>query len=784
MTVKTGNVQGGSGETVFGQASALVLFLFSFVLFPFCHPAARASGTDTFSVKHQTLTWLSPGENALGSMPLGNGDIGLNVWVERSGDILFYIAKSDAWCENGRLLKLGRIRITLSPNPFADSSSFRQELSLREGYITLSTGRAGTASRLRLWVDANNPAIITEIESAVPTSIRVNLELWRTHRREMTSTDETESAYGLHGPGATPVVVEADSILPHGANRLAWYHRNHRSVWKSNLSLQDLEEGMRTQVDPLLGRTFGGVIEGKGFRAIADTILQSVHPERRSDLLIHLRTTTDVSPEKWLYETDREIKRILSLKLSETFDTHRKWWENFWKRSSIVVSSLDPSAHRVAETVTRGYMLQRYMNACGGRGTFPIKFNGSLFTVDTYDRPDTTKRFDADYRLWGGPYWFQNTRLTYWPMLSAGDTDLMTPFFRMYTGVLPLRRHATQCYYGHAGAFFPEVMNFWGTYTDGNYGRDRTGKPSGLTDNRYIRYYWTGGLELSLMMLDFAEFTGSQTFVRDTLVPLASEVLAFFDQHWPRDSNGTIRFEPAQALETYQRAVNPMPDVAGIRVVAERMLALPHTFTSPAQRDQWARLMAALPPLPTRVVDGDTLLAPAAEYGESANIENPELYAVFPFRFFGIGKPDLDKARRTYKHRPYTMNGGWQQHAIQAAYLGLAQEAGRLVAQNFGISDTLCRFPAFWGPNYDWTPDQDHGSVAAIALQRMLIQYEGKTILLLPAWPPEWDVTFRLHVPYRTTIECTVRGRKVVKLLVTPESRRRDILSPDYVVAH
>ncbi len=31
------------------------------------------------------------------SMPLGNGDIGLNVWVDPGGDLLFYISKTDAW---------------------------------------------------------------------------------------------------------------------------------------------------------------------------------------------------------------------------------------------------------------------------------------------------------------------------------------------------------------------------------------------------------------------------------------------------------------------------------------------------------------------------------------------------------------------------------------------------------------------------------------------------------------------------------------------------------------
>jgi len=109
--------------------------------------------------------------------------------------------------------------------------------------------------------------------------------------------------------------------------------------------------------------------------------------------------------------------------------------------------------------VSQGYALQRYVNACAGRGDCPIKFNGSIFTVDGRRGK---MAYTADYRAWGGPYWFQNTRLIYWPMIAAGDFDLMEPFFRMYVSTLALARARTPIYFGHEGAFFPETMYFWG----------------------------------------------------------------------------------------------------------------------------------------------------------------------------------------------------------------------------------------------------------------------------------------------------------------------------------
>ena len=50
-------------------------------------------------------------------MPLSGGDLGLNVWVE-GDDLLFYIGHPDSRIENEKLVKLGRVRMTLSPSPF------------------------------------------------------------------------------------------------------------------------------------------------------------------------------------------------------------------------------------------------------------------------------------------------------------------------------------------------------------------------------------------------------------------------------------------------------------------------------------------------------------------------------------------------------------------------------------------------------------------------------------------------------------------------------------------
>jgi hypothetical protein len=428
--------------------------------------------------------------------------------------------------------------------------------------------------------------------------------------------------------------------------------------------------------------------------------------------------------------------------------------------------------HGPAFIVTRGYALQRFVAACAGRGAYAIKFNGSLFTADWKERGT---QVNADYRRWGGCYWFQNTRLPYWAMLASGDFEMMRPLFAMYQRALPLSEARTQKYFDHKGAYFPETMYFWGTPAMCDYGWDRSDKPDGFLRNSYIRYYWSGGLELTALMLDYYDHTQDEAFLRDTLLPLAGPIVTFFDQHYPRDEQGKIRFEPAQSLETWHEAVNPLPEIAGLKYVLSRMVELPEKAVDSATKKQWQRMLDELPPLPAAKEDDRTYLLPALEFSDRSNSENPPLYAVFPYRLFGLGKPDLEVGRLTFEKRRVKGTGGWRQDSIQAAYLGLTDTARAYVTQNFSRWHGDARFPAFWGPNADWIPDQDHGSVALTALQRMLLQVEGDKILVLPAWPADWNVSFKLHAPLGTTVEGRYVDGKLQQLTVTPQHRRADV---------
>ena len=62
-----------------------------------------------------------------------------------------------------------------------------------------------------------------------------------------------------------------------------------------------------------------------------------------------------------------------------------------------------------------------------------------------------------------------------------------------------------------------------------------------------------------------------------------------------------------------------------------------------------------------------------------------------------------------------------------------------------------------------------------IGLQEMLLQTDGQRMLLFPAWPKEKDVHFKLHAPNNTTVEAELKDGKLVKLIVLPEERKKDV---------
>jgi alpha-L-fucosidase 2 len=750
----------------------LILALAALVLWPGC----VKKFDNLAALTAYDVVWDRAGHGSKDSMPAGNGDIGLNVWTEEgTGSVCVLIGKTDAWDDSGRLVKVGKVRVKVEPNPFGPGRRFSQRLHLADAAVEIVAGEGRNEARLKVWADANLPVVHVEARVPPPSVVTAAIEPWRLAPEEL--KDELVSGLNYWRDLFGPTVVRPDVVVDEpGRDRLVWYHANVETPsFAKALAMQGLEKaGVR---DPLRERVFGGLVEGEGFVKDGRMSLRNDGGAVRL-LNVHVLTSEPSTPARWLGAIEADQARAAAA-AGGAWTAHRAHWREFWNRSWIYVATAPGVTVKTplgeepqGQVVTRGYVLQRFVSACAGRGAYPIKFNGSLFTVEE----EGAEGF-ADYRRWGPGYWWQNTRLPYMSMPASGDFDLTRPFFDMYAGLLPLSDFRTRLYFGHGGAYFPECINFWGivfpeTWGD-KYLADMTER---IQASGYHKYEWVGGLEMAAAMLEYYSYTRDEAFLREKALPFAAAMMTFFDEHYRTGPDGRLDMTPSQALETWWDCTDPMPEVAGLHELVKVAKTLPAGLVPDAFKALLARLGPKLPDIPTREIDGARLLAPAARFAKKSNVENPELYAVYPFRLYGLGKPDIELAVRALDRREDRGHFGWRQDDIFMALLGLADQAGRGLVERAAKWDPRHRFPAFWGPNYDWTPDQDHGGVLMKTLQVMLLQAEDRVLRLLPAWPAGWDADFKLHAPYRTVVEGSVRGGRLAALKVTPGSRASDVL--------
>ena len=196
------------------------------------------------------VVWNSPSGDPAGSMPIGNGEVGLNVWVESNGDLVFYISRTDAWSECNRLLKLGRIRVHLSPSPLATGTAFRQALKLRDGQIEITAGDA----ILHVFVDADSPVIHVTGTGSVSRTVTATIENWRTEKHILKG-NELASSWTMQAAPAEIEVAESADVFTGSAAAVTWYHRNESTIVPLTLKHQGLESLSALVSDPLLHRT-------------------------------------------------------------------------------------------------------------------------------------------------------------------------------------------------------------------------------------------------------------------------------------------------------------------------------------------------------------------------------------------------------------------------------------------------------------------------------------------------------------------------------------------------
>lgn len=770
------------------------------------------------------IVWDHQSKNSSGSMPLVGGDLGCNVWVE-NGNILIYAQKSGSLSENGEYLKLGRFRIRLDPNPFINPADFRQELKLEDGNVEIEVKNDKEESTfLKLWVDVFSSTLHVDIESDVASDITVFYENWRTEDKMLLDVSDRSrerfTCFNLEGyPGKVVRVKDSIRFTDHG---ILFYHRNPRVklIPEILIAQQDLQNYSDEINDDIRNRTFGGFISGEGLEyAGTDSGQYQITPYKSWKLKSknpgkehHISMVSHIAQADSANDWERELS---AKALSESknrdieFEKTISWWHEFWNRSHIFINQNDPDPDNPVWQMARNYQLFRYQLGGNVSGEYPTKFNGGNLIFDPV-LVDDIANYDPDWRQWGGAvHTAQNQRLLYWPMLKSGDFDVILPQFELYRKGLPGATARVERHFGHKGAVFSEYMSAsgvamgsgWGWEGNGHRGRGTEipfGDPratgargyndlveEGVMANQSIAYHWESQVEHAYMILEYHRFTGNNI---SSYIPFIKSALIFFDEHYQKrqkmrngkslDDNGKLVIYPSTACESYRGARNPSDLLAGLNACLSYLQELSEDYISSEEKKYFQEFQDRVPYYPFDVVEDLPVLKPAESWIKESNQELPQFYPLFPFNQFQIGDPEIQTFKNSYKVAPDFRKGtviSWHQDGIQFARMGMTNEAADYNVRK--LQDSERRYPTFWGPGHDWVPDHNWGGSGMIGLQEMLMQTNKEKIFLFPAWPKKWDVVFKLHAPYKTTVEVTLEEGAITRLRVTPQKREKDIVN-------
>jgi arylsulfatase A-like enzyme len=750
------------------------------------------------------VIWDSPSVDSLDSMPLsGRSGAGANVWVQ-DGSIWLYLGHSGAYDEQGRLLKLGCVRITPVELKLG-GKGFRQELDLPSGAITIQQGDF----KATLWFAGET--LVFESKSGSAGALDVAFGTWRDQKREGIRQDM------FNGRGTfTPDRVTADT------DGFLWFHRN--ADFAGDVVGKAKSQGIPAEAahDATTKRVFGAAVRvDGGLSRPVESVVQwqfwegkawtgRTSTRTKHTLAMRLGAAINADPKQWGADAKAALAPAFRKRAKKD---ELKRWDEFWSRSHIFVtphsSLLTPHAslltphsslltpHSDGWLIGRNYQLFRFMLACNRDGELPLLFNGGIFTIDNKPGRITGNNNDElplsegspitpDFRRWMACHFMsQNQRWLGWPTLANGDADLLAPSLAFYRDrAAPAAARARTL--GAEGVVYPEPLDIWGLCCVAP-------RPDGLCGAPHLTYHFSMMLEHAWMALQAHDNLGID-IAKD--LPWIEGTVLFYDSFYRAEhkrrtgrelgGDGKLVIYPSNGLEYACGATDPIEVVCGLKRITESLLRLPSLSSESRARLQ--QIEPTLPDLPIGIRQGRTVLLEAKSFEKAYNIWEPiEMYACWPYRLAGIVKPDtLQLARDTWETIPENrakckQDYSWMANVANMAALGWPEEAKkRTIYKLANTAAPQARFPAFFGPGHDWLPDHNWGGSGMTGLQEMILAPEpgpnGK-LNLFPAWPVEWDVDFKLHAPGQTIVEGVLRGGQLVQLKVTPKSRARDIVN-------
>ncbi|GAA2115385.1 glycosyl hydrolase family 95 catalytic domain-containing protein [Actinomadura alba] len=602
---------------------AFVLTLTAGLISPAVLSPASASTTDaafnrsTGALNVDYARYLSK-HDVVYNRPNTNPDYGLTVGNGRTGAMV--------WNQNGLTMQVsgadlsqqsafaaGLVNLYSNPGMDTGYSTYQQRLSLYDGVLTTKYDGNRTVT---IMGSPNSEVMgihVDDTRSNV-SSVALDLSLW--------------------DPSSVGNVADVPDI----------------NTWRTVSTYADSSGAglSRGQADANgFGYTLAATVEGAGYstQVVNGTKVRlNITPSSSYTIWFTAAGRVNAPNRDSVAQARNQLAAVKGTGYNTTLNDYKNWWHAFWQKSFVQYSN----GAGDADYLENVYYLATYMIAAGGRGNYPFHFINGVF------------RATGDQTKWSNGYWYWNQRDVYNSFLASNHVDLISVFNNLYSRNYNALKAYTQTRYGIDGLWVPETMGW-----DGN--------ARGTINSDYTKNTLSTATEAAFNMYLQYRYTNDVNYLRNTAYPYMREAVKFYAAKLSRDSAGKYYMASSNAHETYWNVPNAITDLASVRSLFPLAIQVSQTLGQDAGlRGQWQTVLDNLVPYPTA---NGAYLPHQPPIAQTRNNENVASELIWPYNLTGIGAPDHQTAVNTWNQRPFPYGNVWAPDAIQAARLGLGDQA-------------------------------------------------------------------------------------------------------------
>jgi alpha-L-fucosidase 2 len=506
----------------------------------------------------------------------------------------------------------GLVNLYTTPGMDTGVTTFQQRLALYDGTLTTQYDKDRTVT---IMGSANSEVLGIHVEDsrANVTAISLDLSLW--------------DVSTLGNSGNVPDI----------------------NTWKTVTTYADATGAgiSRGQTDAnKFGYTLAATVSGAAFTTSTvngSKVRLTITPGGSYTIWLACATRLNAPNNDSLTQAKAELTQAKAAAYADALAKYEDFWHSFWAKSAVQYSNTAGDA----DYLETAYYLYTYIIAAGGYGNYPFHFINGVF------------RATQDNTKWSNAYWFWNQRDVYNSFVASNHADVLSVFNNLYSRNSVALKAFTNTRFGIDGIWVPETMG-WNGNADGNtqYTNDIFSTGTEAAENMYAQY----------------AYTGDENYLKNTAYPFMSGVVKFYTAKLSKDANGKYFMAESNAHESYWGVQNAITDLAAVRSLFPVTIAVSSKLALDATlRPAWQAVLDNLVAYPT---DGTNYLPYALPNNKQMmNDENVSSELIWPYSVTGIGAPDYAMALSTWKARPKPYDNVWANDAIQAARLGLGDEA-------------------------------------------------------------------------------------------------------------